>query len=289
MQAELPATKTLRKNPMNKTLFSAAAVAATLSLLPLTAQAQTTIAADNAGNAVYANGFAGLNGGTGFGVFNVVTSNPGGGNAGTFVASASESEDGSAGSIDTNGKSFGTYANGASSGPGDPSVTISRAFNVGPTIGGTFALDFVTGYNDGANGGGHDFVSLTNAAGTFGTFGYQSGNAYLFNGTQIQGLNYTTGALHLVYGITSATTYSLKATGAVTFSGTGTFAGPVTGFQVQQANANNGTPDHNAYFNNLVETASPAAVPEASSSIGFGVLLALGGLSIIARKRNVKA
>jgi hypothetical protein len=32
-----------------------------------------------------------------------------------------------------------------------------------------------------------------------------------------------------------------------------------------------------------------AAVPEASSSIGLGVLLALGGLGLIARKRNVKA
>jgi hypothetical protein len=33
----------------------------------------------------------------------------------------------------------------------------------------------------------------------------------------------------------------------------------------------------------------PAAVPEASSAIGFGVLLALGGLAIVARKRTVKA
>ena len=32
-----------------------------------------------------------------------------------------------------------------------------------------------------------------------------------------------------------------------------------------------------------------AAVPEASSSVGLGVLLALGGLALIARKRSVKA
>jgi hypothetical protein len=38
-----------------------------------------------------------------------------------------------------------------------------------------------------------------------------------------------------------------------------------------------------------VEVSPVAAVPEASSAIGFGVLLALGGLAIVARKRTVKA
>lgn len=283
---------------MNATLFSAAALAALL-VLPLEAQAQTTIiAADNAANSIYQNGgYAGLNGGFGFTTFNVVTSTPAAGSyAGQFIGDASESEQGqnNAGAIDTSGKAFGTYANGNSTGSGDPTVTVTRGFAVGPTVGDTFSLDFVTGYNDGANGSGHDFVSLTNAAGTaFGTFGYQSGNAYLFNGTVIPNLSYTTGPIHLEYDITSPTTYSLTSSGAVKFSGTGTYAGAVSGFQVQQANsvgnsAINGA--FNAYFNNPQETAPiPASAAPEPSQIGVLLLACLGGAAFAARKRLARA
>ena len=279
---------------MNKTLFAAAA----LALLPaVCAQAQVTIAQDNAGNAAYAGGsYAGQNGGTGFGAFTVATSvgSPSGAFAGAFVGTAagSESGQGNVVSIDTGGKSFGTYANGTSTGAGDPSVTVSRTFAAGPTTGGSFSLDFVTGFNDGANGGGSASVALTNALGTFGTFAYQSNNTYTFNGAAIMGQGYNSGPFHLVYDITSATTYSLTETGPFSFTGTGTFAGPITGFQVQQANSNNGGGDHDGFFNNLKETAAaPAAVPEASTTVSLGLLLALGlgGFALAARKRSVTA
>ena len=283
---------------MNKTLFAAAA----LALLPLAAHAQNlvsaapvTIAQDNAGNAAYAGGsYAGQNGGTGFGAFTVATSvgTPASAFAGSFVGDATGSENGSGGGINTGGKSFGTYANGTSTGAGDPSVTVSRTFAVGPATGGSFSLDFLSGYNDGANGGGSASVALTNALGAFGTFAYQSNNTYTFNGAAITGQGYTNGPIHLVYNITSATTYSLLETGPFSFTGAGTFAGAITGFQVQQANSNNGGGDHDAFFNNLKETAAaPAAVPEASTTVSLGLLLALGlgGFALAARKRSVTA
>ena len=284
---------------MNKTLFAAA-----LALLPLAAHAQApnlvsgplTIAQDNAGNAAYTTGaYDTLNGGTGFGAFKVVTSVSSSTNAyaGSFVGTAAGSEggNGNPASIDSSGKSFGTYANGTSNGAGDPSVTASRTFNVGPTTGGSFSLDFVTGYNDGANGGGLASVALTNTLGAFGTFAYVSNNSYTFNGATITGQGYTSGPFHLTYNITSPTTYSLVETGPFSFTGAGTFAGPILGFQVQQANSAGGGGDHDGFFNNLKETAAvPAAVPEASTTVSLGLLLALGlGGFAIARKRRIAA
>ena len=72
----------------------------------------------------------------------------------------------------------------------------------------------------------------------------------LFNDTPT-GLGFVRGASHLVYTLTSLTTYTLTVTGAEAFTGTGTFSGPITGFQIQQTNSGSMKPDHNAYFNNL--------------------------------------
>jgi hypothetical protein len=58
-------------------------------------------------------------------------------------------------------------------------------------------------------------------------------------------------------------------------------AGAITGTWTHQAS--------NAFGELAAVQITPAAVPEASSAIGFGVLLALGGLAIVARKRTVKA
>lgn len=236
--------------------FLTLAGAVTALLLPWQAHAQTFT--DNAANPVYATGYTGLGGDTpGFGAFHVVTT---GSSAGTFVASASEAEagNGNPGSIDSGGKSFGMFAQSV-----DAVTTVVRPFQTktrtsGLVSGDSFALDFVTGYNDGANGGGSAGVALMTSGGaTVGDFHYQSGNQYFFSGAVISGQSYATGALHLVYTLTSATAYSLKITGAVTFSGTGTFTGPITGFQVQQKNAGGVDPAHNAYFNSLILTCPP--------------------------------
>jgi len=229
---------------MYEKLVSAAAVAAALALLPLQGRAQAPVTyTDNAVN--YADGYAGKGGSVpGFTAFTVATTSP---SSGTFVFTAKESE-GNTGApapvtVDTGGKSFGLYAQNK----GD-STTITRGFAAPLAAAGVFSLDFVTGYNDAGTSG----VALTNAGGTVGSFVFHSGGVgVLFNGTPT-GIGYNRGALHVVYTLTSPTTYSVTVTGADTFTGKGTFTTPITGFQVQQMDSGAITPDHNAYFNNLI-------------------------------------
>ncbi len=202
-----------------------------------------SIPRDSAGSPTYANGYkAGENGGAGFTPFVIKTA----GTAGTFVFTATEAE-GNKGTpapstIDTSGKSFGLFAQTP-----DASITITRGF-AAPLAkkGQTFSLDFVTGLNDAGTSG----VALSTAAGPVGSFVLHGGTGFLFNDAKT-GQSFAPGALHLVYTLTSPTTYTLKVTGASTFNGTGTFQGPITGFQVQQTNSGSIKPDHNAYFNNL--------------------------------------
>jgi len=220
----------------------AALAAEQASLAGLKKEAAST-PGDNAGNAAYANGYkAGENGGVGFTPFTLKTA----GTAGTFVFTATEAE-GNKGTpapstIDTGGKSFGLFAQTP-----DASITITRGFTIPLTQAGqTFSLDFVTGLNDAGTAG----VALTTAAGPVGSFMLHGGTGVQFNNAKTS-LAFVPGASHLVYTLTSPTAYTLKVTGAYTFSGAGTLTGPVTGFQVQQTNSGSIKPDHNAYFNNL--------------------------------------
>ena len=230
---------------------SAAASAAELgSISALDASAQAA-PGDDAGRAAYSNGYAaGQNGGSGFLPFAVKTA----GTAGTFVFSAAEAE-GNQGSpppasVDTQGKSFGLFAQSA-----DAAITITRGFASPLTqTGDSFALDFVSGFNDaGAIG-----VALTTAGGPVGSFVFHSGGVGILFNDKSTGVGFVRGASHLVYTLTSPTTYSLTVTGADAFSGTGTFSGPITGFQIQQTSSGSTKPDHNAYFNNLSVTHASA-------------------------------
>ena len=275
--------------------FAAAAAAAAMISLPSPGHAQTTFT-DNASN--YSSYTTGSGAGVaGFGAFNVATIGP---SAGTFVASASQSEGGNGtpapSTIDTSGNSFGTYANnGATS-----TVDVTRSFAV-PTqssglniAGDSFSLNFVTGYNDGANGTGNSGVSLLTSTGTVGTFQYVSNDQYLFNGQLVTKADttkqdYTNGAFSLNYLLTSPTAYTLNVSGPFSFTGTGTLTSPVTGFQVQQQNSGGGDPAHNAYFNNLSLTAANApssAAPEPSQTAALAlVVLGIGGL-LLRRRLN---
>jgi len=285
---------------MNSKLLSVAAATAAFSLLPLAGHAQTSTGTDNASSSTYYNGSyssyaGGQNGGTGFGAFNVAAA----GNGGTFIYTANESEGGNGtpapGTIDsppvtTGGSplSFGIYSSG---GP-TSSATVTRSFATSlANTGDMFSLDFVTGTvvgSTGVNGtSGVELLSGTTAVGSFFDVAQGGPGSFQFNGAPTS-VNFAPGALHFVYDITSPTTYSFTATGAVSYTGTGTFSAPITGFEVQQTNAGGTTPEYNAYFNNLSVT-NNAPVPEASSSVGLGLMLALGGLTLAARKRRVKA
>lgn len=221
--------------------------AAMIALAAFYVTSSQAAAQDKASNPAYAKGYGqGQNGGSGFQPFKVATT----GTAGTFIFTAKEAE-GDKGTpaphtIDSNGKSFGLYAQKKGS-----LVTITRRFSVPLTAkGDSFAVDFVGGYNDTGTVG----IALLTAGATTGSFVYHGGGpGVLFNGKKT-GLGYVSGASHLVYTLTSPATYTLKATGADHFIGTGTFRGPMTGFQVQQTNSGVAKPDHNAYFNNLSVT-----------------------------------
>ncbi len=230
--------------------LSAAAQAAEMRSLPAQPSRAQAAPNDSAGDPAYASGYkAGENGGSGFRPFVVKTA----GTAGTFVFSAAEAE-GNAGapppaSIDTQGKSFGLFAQSQ-----DAVTTITRDFAAPLTQkGDTFALDFVSGFNEAGTAG----VALTTAGGPVGSFVFHSGGVGVLFNDQPAKIGFVRGASHLVYTLTSPTTYSLSVTGADAFSGTGMFSGPITGFQVQQANSGSTKPDHNAYFNNLSVSHTP--------------------------------
>lgn len=265
---------------MSKKLAPIAATVAVALLFPLAGQAAT--GTDNANDPAYASGYnAGQNGGTGFGAY-TVTSNAG---AGTFVFTAAEGEGNSGtpppSSIDSNGKSFGLFAGGSST----AQVKVTRPFttSLGNT-GDTFSLDFVTGYNDAGSSG----VALTSGAATVGDFRFVAGGTgFTFNGTPT-GLGFTPGALHLTYTVTAPGQYSFSSTGAVTFNGTGSFSSPLDGANITLVNTGAGTPDHNAYFNNLAVTnITPTPEPGGLVPMLLGTAL-LGGV-IVARRRGVTA
>jgi len=221
-----------------------------LSLLPLTGHAQVVAAQDKASDPAYVKGYGqGQDGGVGFGPFGIVAS----GNGGTFIFTATEAE-GNKGTpapstIDTDGKSFGLYAQTKTD-----AITITRSFQEPLTQkGDTFALDFVPGYNDAGTIG----VALSTANGTVGAFIFRGGGPGVFFDGKPTGLGFVPGASHFVYTLLSPKTYRLVVTGADNFTGTGKFSGPVTGFQIRQTNSGSMKPDHNAYFNTLSVSHSP--------------------------------
>ena len=309
--------------------LSVTALAAAAFLLPSGAQAQTlvsaapqplliavgpaTIAQDNAASSVYSGGsYNGQNGGFGFGAFTVVSSpSTGGSFAGSFIGNATDSEDKSGGGVNSSGKAFGTYANGASTGAGNPVTTVTRNFNTGLTSGATFSLDFLTGYNDGGTAGVTLLTASPSSGSTFranglgafaagtsvGSFVYNHNEtatgggqgAFDFNGVNT-GIGYANGLIHLEYDITSPTAYTLFSTGAVKFTGSGTYSGALSGFQFQQTNSVGGGADHDAFFNNLKETAgTPVSAAPEPSQLGVLLVVCLGGLALAARKRLVPA
>jgi len=226
--------------------FSQPAYEAEMASVAALKQQAELMPGDDAGRAAYANGYAnGRNGGAGFTPFVVKTA----GTAGTFVYSAAEAE-GDKGTpapetIDTNGKSFGLYAQSK-----DGAVTITRGFRKPLTQkGDTFTLDFVSGFNEAGTVG----VALSTASGPAGSFVFHSAGGVLFN-DKPTGLGFAPGASHLIYTLTSPTTYSLTVTGADKFTGSGTLSGPVTGFEIRQTSSGATKPDHNAYFNHLLLT-----------------------------------
>jgi hypothetical protein len=195
-----------------------------------------------------------------------------------------------------NQNTFGIYASS------DATTTGTRSFNfspdgVTPTVPGattplltgqTFSTSFQN--RDIATGSAVGF-SLENTAGAaLFTFDFLGGTAdYRVTdgaGTSTSTLPYTQGGLSTSFLLTGANAYTFTATnidGTGTITQSGTFTGAIDRI-AYFSNGSSGNGDVN--FNNLSITGP--AVPEASSSIGLGVMLALGGVGLLlkARKRR---
>jgi len=203
--------------------------------------------------AKYTDSYAGKTIGLGFGPFIVTAENDKPPFAGTFLGDASGTEKNSGspnpGSINTNGHSFGFYANG---GPA-ASVMISRAFKFDMhSPGDSFSINFVTGFNETGTAG----ITLYTNNGSVGNFVFVAGQGFKFDGKPT-GIAFRPGALHLLWTITATGKLKFTCDGAVSYTGVGAMDGPIIGFKVYATNSGPGGSDHDGYFNSMNEIVQP--------------------------------
>jgi len=229
------------------------------------------------------------NHGTGFNAF--VFQDTGSSYAGWYLDS------GQAVGTGTGQKSFGIYADLTAT------TTATRSFNFSldgvtpPVVGATTPL--FTGQTLNASFQNRDIAagktvgfSLENSAGTgLFTFDFLGGTADYrvtdSSGITTSTLPYTSGGLNTSFLLTGANAYTFTATrlsDSVAYSQSGTFTGAIDRIVYFD---NQGGPNSDTAFSALSITA-PAAVPEASSSIGLGVMLALGGVGLVLKARKCR-
>jgi hypothetical protein len=269
-----------RPSLKNFVLAGALAGAATLP-----AQAQTTVASDNAGN--YSSWPQTANNGTGFGNWSFNNTTPNGGFSGEFLGS---SYTGHGGGLNSgSGNAFGFYANSGTY----ANASATAPFSAGAlTANETFSVQF---QNDNIGDvGGQEGFNLQNSSGNnlFQLYFIGGLSDYyikvwtsLSTGVQVDtGVGYTSGPLTLQYqqGAAGAWTFSLLegATTEATLSSVSTgdtiWQNGIS--QVDLYNQNGGdlsNQNDNNYFNNLQVTVTPEPTTLALSAVSGLVLLAL--------------
>ena len=195
----------------------------------------------------------------------------------------------------TNNNTFSLYA-----GP-DNYTSATRSFNFSPngvtppvagattplltgqTLSATFQnRDIATGHTVG--------LSLENSAGAgLFTFDFLGGGAdYRLtdsSGTTNSALPYTQGGQNTSFLLTGANAYTFSATN-IDGTGTVTHSGTFTGAIDRIVYFSNGSSDNGQVHFSALSITGPSAVPEASSSIGLGVMLALGGVGLVLNVRK---
>ena len=197
----------------------------------------------------------------------------------------------------TGQNTFGIYAST------DATTTATRSFDFSPGGGTTIVAGATTPLFTGQTvnasfqnrdlaGGSTVGFSLENSTGAaLFTFDFLGGTADYrvtdSSGTTNSALPYTQGGQNTSFLLTGANAYTFTATN---IGGTGTLtqSGTVTGAIDRIVYFCNGSSNNGDVNFNALSITGPAAVPEASSSIGLGVMLALGGVGLVlkARKRR---
>ena len=195
----------------------------------------------------------------------------------------------------TGQNTFGIYAST------DATTTATRSFNFSPdgvtppAAGATTPLftgqtlnasfqnrDIATGHSVG--------FSLENSAGAaLFTFDFLGNTADYrvtdSSGTTISALPYTQGGQNTSFLLTGANAYTFTATN-IAGTGTVTHSGTFTGAIDRIVYFCNGSSNNGDVNFSALSITGPSAVPEASSSIGLGVMLALGGVGLVLNVRK---
>ncbi|MCC6460649.1 MAG: lamin tail domain-containing protein [Saprospiraceae bacterium] len=238
--------------------FACQGISRILAFNTQVALSQAFCATDQADGSTYNSGWTnGLNGGSGFGAWQLSTSTPpDGSKAGFFIGSSASNGDGDSNGnddINTGGEAFAMYANSGYS------ANAVRPFAAALPAGTVFSLKMDNGWIE---AGGTVGLGLQNASGeNLLEFYFRNGEPdYKTNDLTNEhptSIGFTDEGLDLQFSLPTATSYQLVVTplGGASATFTGSLKNPAGGqliSQVRLFNANAGAGgQRNAYFNNL--------------------------------------
>jgi hypothetical protein len=241
----------------------------------------TTPGSDRADNPPYADGWTtGDDGGTitTFTSWDLSDNNNGPGNfAGYFIGNSTAG----GADINTNGVSFGIYAN-----PGTAFATAVREFGTSLAAGDTFSFDLAVNFRNGNKGfdlrdGNGNTIFNLNVGGDRYTVNTPGGAA----SRDLFGNEYSSNtifSIQLTQTDLTSGTWTVTRSGGLSGTESGTYSGVGASFKFYVTGTDNGDAANNLYFNNLEVT----AIPEPSTVSLLAVCAIFGGCFYARRQRR---